>query len=46
MITYGSSVVVSTQLNAFYHKFGRKKALFVGTAICIACLVVMALIKE
>lgn len=42
MLTYASSVVVSTQLNKFYQKFGRKKALFVGTAICLACLVVMS----
>ena len=42
MLTYASSVVVSTQLNKFYRKFGRKKALFVGTAICLACLVVMS----
>jgi Na+/melibiose symporter-like transporter len=46
MLTYASSVVVSTQLNRFYHRFGRKKALFVGTAICLVCLVVMALLKE
>jgi Na+/melibiose symporter-like transporter len=46
MITYGASVIVSTQLNKFYHSFGRKKALFVGTAICIGCLVVMTLLKE
>jgi Na+/melibiose symporter-like transporter len=44
MLTYASSVAVSTQLNKFYQKFGRKKALFVGTAICMVCLVVMALI--
>lgn len=44
MLTYASSVAVSTQLNKFYQKFGRKKALFVGTAICMGCLVVMALI--
>jgi Na+/melibiose symporter-like transporter len=46
MLTYASSVAVSTQLNKFYQKFGRKKALFVGTAICMVCLVVMALIGE
>lgn len=46
MITYGSSVVASTQLNKFYHTFGRKKALFVGTAICILCLVGMAFLQE
>ncbi len=46
MLTYASSVAVSTQLNKFYQKFGRKKALFVGTAICLICLVVMALIGE
>lgn len=42
MIAYASSVLVSTQLNRFYKIFGRKKALFVGTAICMACLTVMA----
>jgi hypothetical protein len=41
MLAYLSSVVVSTQLNKFYTYFGRKKALFVGTAICMGCLVVM-----
>lgn len=46
MITYGSSVVASTQLNKFYNTFGRKKALFVGTAICLLCLVGMALLQE
>jgi Na+/melibiose symporter-like transporter len=46
MLTYASSVIVSTQLNNFYHRFGRKKALFVGTAICIGCLVVMAFLNE
>ena len=38
MLSYLSSVVVSTQLNKFYDYFGRKKALFLGTAICIVCL--------
>lgn len=42
MLAYAASVVMSTQLDRFYIVFGRKKALFVGTAICIACLVVMA----
>lgn len=42
MLTYGASVVMSTQLDKFYQHFGRKKALFVGTVICIVCLAVMA----
>jgi MFS family permease len=42
MIAYASSVVVSTQLNWFYTTFGRKKALFLGTALCMFCLVAMA----
>ena len=46
MLTYASSVVVSTQLNLFYHKFGRKKALFVGTAICLSCLAGMFFLQE
>ena len=46
MLAYGSSVLFSTQLNKFYLHFGRKKALFVGTAICIVCLVIMAFINE
>jgi Na+/melibiose symporter-like transporter len=46
MIAYLSSVGVSTQLNKFYQIFGRKKALFVGTAICIVCLVVMAFLNK
>jgi hypothetical protein len=45
MLAYGSSVAVSTQLNKFYTRFGRKQALFVGTAICIGCLTMMAFIK-
>ena len=46
MLAYAASVVMSTQLDRFYIVFGRKKALFVGTAICIACLVVMAFLTE
>lgn len=46
MLTYASSVLVSAQLNWFYGKFGRKKALFVGTAICIICLVAMVFLQE
>lgn len=46
MLTYFSSVIVSTRLNKFYQMFGRKKALFVGTAICIVCLVVMAFLNK
>jgi len=42
MLAYGSSVLVNTQLDKFYMYFGRKKALFVGTAICLVCLVAMA----
>jgi len=46
MIAYASSVLCSTQLNRFYVYFGRKKALFVGTAICLVCLAMMTLINE
>jgi len=46
MIAYASSVITSTQLNLFYAKFGRKKALFVGTALCMGCLVVMAFLDN
>jgi Na+/melibiose symporter-like transporter len=46
MLTYASSVIVSTQLNWFYGQFGRKKALFVGTAICLICLVGMVFLQE
>ncbi len=46
MLSYAASVAVSTQLNKFYKTFGRKKALFLGTAICIACLVIMAFLNE
>ena len=45
MLAYMASVAVSTQLNKFYKTFGRKKALFVGTAICLACLTVMAFLE-
>jgi Na+/melibiose symporter-like transporter len=45
MLAYASSVLVSTQLNRFYKMFGRKKALFVGTAICVVCLTVMAFLN-
>lgn len=44
MLSYLSSVIVSTQLNRFYHNFGRKKALFFGTTICIICLTGMIFI--
>lgn len=44
MIAYASSVVVSTRLNWFYTTFGRKKALFLGTALCLGCLIGMAFI--
>lgn len=46
MLAYGSSVIVSTQLNRFYLYFGRKKALFVGTAICIGCLIIMTFLNS
>jgi Na+/melibiose symporter-like transporter len=46
MIAYASSVVVSTRLNWFYNTFGRKKALFLGTALCLGCLMGMAFISE
>ncbi len=46
MLAYGSSVLFSTQLNKFYLLFGRKKALFVGTAICLVCLAIMTFINE
>ena len=46
MLAYASSVIVSTQLDKFYLYFGRKKALFVGTAICIICLTAMAFIDK
>lgn len=45
MLAYASSVMVSTQLNKFYDRFGRKKALFVGTAICVICLVIMVFLN-
>ena len=44
MLAYASSVLVSTQLNTFYLRFGRKKALFMGTTICLLCLFFMFLI--
>jgi len=44
MLSYLSSVVVSTQLNRFYNTFGRKKALFLGTTICIVSLTTMIFI--
>lgn len=45
MLAYAASVVTSSQLDRFYEMFGRKKALFVGTAICIACQVVLAFLQ-
>ena len=45
MLAYLSSVLMSTRLNWFYNNIGRKKALFVGTAICIVCLSSMAFLK-
>ena len=45
MLAYFASVVMSSQLDRFYVMFGRKKALFVGTAICIACQIVIAFIQ-
>ena len=42
MLAYAASVVMSSQLDRFYVMFGRKKALFVGTAICIACQIAIA----
>ena len=45
MLAYAASVAVSSQLNRFYEMFGRKKALFVGTAICIACQAGMAFLE-
>jgi fucose permease len=44
MIAYFASVLMSTRLSWFYEKFGRKKALFLGTIICVVCLVIMLLI--
>jgi len=38
LITYFSSVLVSSRLNWFYEKFGRKKALLVGTIICVVTI--------
>jgi len=46
MLSYLSSVLVSTQLNKFYNTFGRKKALFLGTLICVVCLSIMIFITE
>ena len=46
VLAYAASVGVSTQLNKFYQIFGRKKALFVGTAICLVCLGVMSFLKS
>jgi hypothetical protein len=45
LIAYFSSVLVSTKLNWFYMKFGRKKALFFGTILCVVCLGSMLLLK-
>jgi len=45
VLAYAASVAVSTQLNKFYQIFGRKKALFVGTAICLVCLGIMAFLQ-
>ena len=45
VLAYAASVAVSTQLNKFYQLFGRKKALFVGTAICVVCLGIMGFLK-
>ena len=42
MLAYAASVVMSSRLDKFYMMFGRKKALFVGTAICIACQIAIA----
>ena len=44
MLVYASSVLVSTQLNNFYLKFGRKRALFMGTTICLLCLFIISFI--
>lgn len=38
LIVYFSSVIVSSRLNWFYVKFGRKMALGVGTIICTLSL--------
>ena len=45
MLAYLSSVLMSLKLNWFYNNIGRKKALFVGTAICLVCLASMAFLK-
>ena len=41
LIVYLSSVLVSSRLNWFYEKFGRKKALFVGTIISLGSIIPM-----
>lgn len=46
MIAYASSVLVSCRLDWFYSIFGRKKALFLGTALCITCLCIMFFLSE
>jgi Na+/melibiose symporter-like transporter len=45
MLAYAASVVTSTQIGRFYNLFGRKMALFVGTAMCIGCLVFMVFLS-
>ena len=45
MLAYLSSVLMSLRLNWFYNNIGRKKALFLGTAICLVCLASMAFLK-
>ena len=42
MLAYAASVVMSSRLDKFYTIFGRKKALFAGTAILIACQIAIA----
>jgi hypothetical protein len=46
LIVYLSSVIVSSFLNKFYERFGRKKALFGGTIICCLSLGSMYFITE
>lgn len=45
MLAYLASVMVSTRLNWFYNNIGRKKAIFLGTAIGLVCLSAMAFLK-
>lgn len=46
MLVYISSVAVSLKLNSFYEVLGRKKALLIGTIICIVCALIMSQIDQ